>query len=65
MAIVGAPDPNLTRESSQGLQGPFLTSKHFLPNLLKSLNGKIVNTTSDFGAISTSKLAPMMKMLTQ
>lgn len=31
--------------------GPFLTSKHFLPNLLKSDAGKIVNVSSDFGSV--------------
>jgi NAD(P)-dependent dehydrogenase (short-subunit alcohol dehydrogenase family) len=33
------------------LQGPFLTSKHFLPALSSSKQGKIINVSSDMASI--------------
>jgi len=33
-------------------QGPFVTSKHFLPFLSKSLQGRIINISSDFASIA-------------
>jgi len=35
--------------------GPFLTTKHFLPNLEASSTGKVVNISSAFGSISGNR----------
>ncbi|KAF2810713.1 NAD(P)-binding protein [Mytilinidion resinicola] len=40
--------------------GPFLTCKHFLPNLEKSAEPKVVNITSAFGSVSDNSFGTCM-----
>lgn len=51
MAVVSQPNQH-HQPCIKHNQGPFLTTRYFLPNLEQSENGRIVNISSAFGSVT-------------